>query len=358
MKIKKKNKYRVIGLMSGTSLDGVDLAYAEFLYKKKKWRFSLSASDTIPYQKDWRQRLSGAHLLPAEELLLLHSDYGKFLGELCSQFIAKHKIKKLDFIASHGHTIFHQPQQGFTFQAGDGNAIYAATGVPVIYDFRSLDVALKGEGAPLVPIGDQLLFSRYDVCLNLGGIANLSLQKNKKRIAFDICYCNMALNYLAAQERQEFDNNGNLARQGKINSKLLQQLTAAYSATRKAKPSLAREEFEKIYLPLLGNDSISIPDRLATVCESVAQEITFALPAKKIKLLATGGGALNSFLIEKIKNKLSKKSKVLLPAQSIIQFKEAIVFAFLGVLRMRNEVNTLKSVTGAKRNSCAGLLIG
>ncbi|MBS1487664.1 MAG: anhydro-N-acetylmuramic acid kinase [Bacteroidetes bacterium] len=358
MKIKKKSKYRVIGLMSGTSLDGVDLAYVEFSLKKKKWHFSLEASHTFPYPADWRKKLLEAPSLRAEELLSLHTTYGLFLGQLCRQFIEQHKIKKTDFIASHGHTIFHQPQHGLTFQLGNGHAIYAETDVPVVYDFRNLDVTLGGEGAPLVPMGDQLLFSKYDVCLNLGGIANLSLKKNKKIVAFDISFCNMALNYLASQEGKEFDENGNRARSGKINHELLQQLANAYLPYRQKKPSLAREHFEKDFLPLLANSSISIADRLATVCESVAHEIVLTLPQGKFKLLATGGGALNSFLIERINHQLPEKSKITLPKKSIIHFKEAIVFALLGVLRVRNENNVLKSVTGSQRDSCSGSIIG
>ena len=344
--------------MSGTSLDGVDIAYCEFSFTGKKWNFSLRASQTVRYSSPWKKNLSSAHQLSSEELFRLHSHYGKYLGVLVNWFIEQNKIAEVDFISSHGHTIFHQPEKRFTFQLGDGNALHAETGIPVIYNFRSLDVQLGGEGAPLVPIGDRLLFSSYDVCLNLGGIANLSLEKNGERMAFDICFCNMALNYLATRIGKEFDKNGKMASRGKVNIKLLQKINSIYSTMRNKRPSLAREGFEKDFVTLLKNQSISINDRLATVCESVAHEILLSLSDQKITMLVTGGGALNNYLIKRISSALPQGSKIIVPEKAIINFKEAIVFGFLGVLRMRNEINALKSVTGAKKASCSGTLIG
>jgi len=358
--MKEKNKYRVIGLMSGTSMDGLDIAYCKLANKKNKWRSEIIKAITVKYSSLWKKKLSNAHKLRTEDLLALHAEYGSYLGQSCHDFIKTHKIKKVDFIASHGHTIFHQPQRNFTFQLGEGNAIRAKAGVPVVADFRSLDVTLGGQGAPLVPIGDRYLFHNFDICLNLGGISNLSMEVKEQRKAFDVCFVNMGLNYLASQAKKEFDKNGAMASSGKINSSLLQKLSKVYSSFRKSRPSLGREGFEKWMQPLLNDRKISLNDRLRTFSESIAIEIAGAVPHsdKKLKLLATGGGALNSFLIMLLREKLKNKAEVIVPDKIVINFKEALVFALLGVLRIRNEVNVLKSVTGAKRDSSSGVMIG
>jgi len=346
--------------MSGTSMDGVDFAYCQFMVKKKKWEFSIQIAQTFPYSQEWKNKLSTAHLLSGESLLEFNSGYGRFLGQLCNQFIKQKKIKDIDFISSHGHTIFHQPQNKFTFQLGDGNAMHATIGLPIVFDFRSLDVALGGEGAPLVPIGDRFLFEDFAICLNLGGIANLSMELNGKRKAFDVCFCNMILNYLSAKAGNDFDKNGMLASEGSINEELLNSFGKIYKTKRKKKPSLGREGFEKEFQSLLDDESVPLNDRLRTACESITSEIARSIPVseKKVKLLATGGGALNGFLIELLQRKLPSKTKVIIPSKTIINFKEALVFAFLGVLRWRGETNILKSVTGALHNSCSGVLIG
>jgi anhydro-N-acetylmuramic acid kinase len=344
--------------MSGTSLDGVDIALCNFELNGNRWHFSIKEAKTIKYSAGWKKKLSTAQSLSSQKLLQLHSQYGTYLGELCNRFITERKVKKVDLISSHGHTIFHQPSNKFTFQLGNGNALYAATHLPIAFDFRSLDVTLGGQGAPLVPIGDELLFSNYDACLNLGGIANVSMQVNKKRIAYDICYCNMALNLLASKTGKPFDENGRLALQGVVNKKLLSDLSKVYSANRAKRQSLAREGFESKILALIENDSVSLNDRLRTVCESVANEIVEAVPTskKKLKLLVTGGGAHNRFLINLIQEKLSKV-EVVVPSKTIVDFKEALIFAFLGVLKFRGEINVLKSVTGASRDSSSGILV-
>jgi len=360
METKKTHKYKVIGIMSGTSLDGVDISYCKLIHKKKKWGFEIRAAQTYAYSSEWKKQLSTAHLLSGEALSQVHAQYGKFLGQLCNQFIGQNKITAVDLIASHGHTIFHQPKNKFTYQLGDGNALHAATGLPVAFDFRSLDVALGGEGAPLVPVGDLLLFSDYEVCLNLGGIANLSMDVNGERKAFDICFCNMALNYLTSKIKKDFDEGGKLARQGSVNKNLLNRIEKNSKPLRGKRPSLGREGFEKEMQPLLDDESISLNDRLRTVCESIVDQIVQSVPSskKKIKILATGGGALNSFLIEQLQSRLSLQKEVVVPDKTILNFKEALVFALLGILCKRNEMNVWKSVTGATRDSCSGVLIG
>ncbi len=354
------SKYKVVGLMSGTSLDGLDLIYCEFNKNKKGWTFALKASETKRYTPIWKEKLAKAHLASGEDILLLDKEYGFLLGSTCNSFIKKNKIKSIDFIASHGHTVFHQPEKKFTFQLGDGSAIHSSSSLPVINDFRSVDVLKGGRGAPLVPIGDHFLFSQYDVCLNLGGIANLSLTEKGKRIAYDICFVNQGLNHLAYKMKKSYDKNGKGASRGKINRVMLADLNKRYAKWRKSRPSLGREDFEKHFIPILDNEKISINDRLRTFCESICDEIVFCIrhKRKKIKLFTTGGGALNVFLINLLQKKLSDSTLVVVPDSEIVNYKEAIIFAFLGVLRVRNEINILKSVTGAHSNSSAGVMIG
>jgi anhydro-N-acetylmuramic acid kinase len=351
-------EFHVIGLMSGTSLDGLDMAYCRFTKKKGKWGFDVKHAATIAYNLTWKSRLASAHELSSEPLLNLHTKYGRWIGQTVKKFISKEKINKLDLIASHGHTIFHQPHNGFTFQLGDGNAICAETGVTVVYDFRSLDVQLGGQGAPLVPVGDRHLFSDYDVCLNLGGIANLSTEVNNKRIAFDICFANMGLNYLASLAGLDYDRDGEMARKGTVNRILLNQINGFYT-TLKARPSLAREQFDSKLRPLLSNKKIKLEDRTRTFCESIALEISKAINKKKrVSILATGGGARNKFLMELFRSKLDEGSSIIIPNSVTLDFKEAVVFAFLGLLKLQGETNVLRSVTKASRDSCSGVVTG
>ncbi len=345
--------------MSGTSLDGVDIACCTFTHNQG-WTFTIDRAETVAYPTAWRKKLSEAHTLPAEKLIALDVAYGKYLGELCSTFIKQHKIRGVHFIASHGHTIFHQPKNGFTLQIGNGNAIHAVTNLPVICDFRSLDVIKGGQGAPLVPAGDALLFSEYDMCLNLGGIANLSLEHKKNRTAFDVCYVNMGLNYLAQQAGKKYDTAGSMASDGEVNAVLLKKLDKVYAKIKTKRPSLGREFFEKEIQPLLADKKIPIHDKLRTFTESSAKEITAALleSGKNKTVLCTGGGVFNSFLIYRMIELCGDDATLVIPDIEIINFKEALVFAFLGVLRIRNEANCLKSVTGATQNSSSGVMIG
>jgi anhydro-N-acetylmuramic acid kinase len=316
-------------------------------------------AETIAYDKTWRKMLSVAHLLSGEDLIRLHTLYGHYLGNLINAFCKKNAIDNVDFISSHGHTIFHQPQLGFTFQLGDGHAIHAITGKQVVFDFRSLDVARGGQGAPLVPVGDHLLFHEYDVCLNIGGIANCSMQQNKKRIAFDICFANMILNHLSDQVGKKFDKDGAMAASGRVDKRLLERLMAGYSKIRGTRPSLGREFFEDKIQPLVDHSEVSVPDKLATAIESIAIEIGRSISDGKRKtVLCTGGGAFNHYLMFRLLERVGDKVSLVIPNESLVKFKEAIVFGFLGVLRVRNEVNCLKSVTGATHDSSSGTMIG
>lgn len=358
--MEEKQKYRALGLMSGTSLDGVDVACCTFQKKGTQWEFKIDKAMTVHYTSGWINKLSNAHTLSAEDLVQFHTEYGIFLGNLCRKFIQLYGLKQIDFIASHGHTIFHQPQKKFTFQLGDGNAIHAISKLPVVYDFRSLDVALGGQGAPLVPIGDHFLFGEYDICLNIGGIANLSQVSGGKRIAFDVCVANMGLNYLAMKMGNAFDKQGQLASDGELNKAMLKSLRGTHSKIRTNRLSLGREFFEQKVKPVLDNEEISVADRLTTFAEFIAIEIAFVLDQRKksTSVLCTGGGTFNSYLVYRLLELCGDHVNLIIPDPEIVKFKEALIFAFLGVRRVRNEINSLKSVTQATRDSCGGVLIG
>jgi anhydro-N-acetylmuramic acid kinase len=354
-----QDSYRVIGLMSGTSLDGLDIAYCMFRKRSSQWEYRIEMATTVKYSAGWLKRLSTAHTLSGEELMGLDAAYGKFLANSVERFISKNKIRP-DFISSHGHTIYHQPGKGFTYQLGSGYILHALTSLPVVYDFRSLDVALGGEGAPLVPAGDKFLFSEYDVCLNLGGIANLSCDVKNERIAYDVAFCNMSLNYLMSSIGKSYDDGGTMSGEGEVNVKLLRKLNSINAQLRVKRPSLGREIFEKHLKPLADEKSISLRDKLRTFTESSATEIAFAILKlrKNAKVLCTGGGTFNSFLISRILDHCGDDATLIIPEDEIVKFKEAMVFAFLGVLKTRGEVNCLRSVTGAMKDSSGGLMVG
>jgi anhydro-N-acetylmuramic acid kinase len=354
-----KSKYRVIGLMSGTSLDGLDMAYCIFQKVKSGWKYTLQHAVTVKYPAAWLSRLSKAHTLSGEDLMALDAAYGTYLGIACRKFLDRQGVRA-DFIASHGHTIFHQPPKRFTTQIGNGYSLFAASGLPVVCDFRTLDVALGGEGAPLVPAGDKLLFYDYDVCLNMGGIANLSVDVKGKRYAYDICFCNMGLNTLAAEASKKFDKNGDMAAAGVVNDGMLRALTKVYAKYNRKRPSLGREMFENDLLPLISNNGISLEDRLCTLVESTAIEICRAIKAHRetARVLCTGGGALNAFLITRMLHHGGDDVTFIIPDEEVVNFKEALVFGFLGVLRVREEINCLSSVTRAARDSSGGTMIG
>lgn len=354
-----RNNFKVIGLMSGTSLDGLDICYCYFNNRNSSWTYTIKSAKTLKYSRNWMEKLSSAPNLSGEELLELDAEYGKLLGKACVDFMDEAGAKP-DFIASHGHTIFHQPQKGFTYQLGNGNALHSVVRRPVVCDFRSLDVMLGGEGAPLVPAGDRVLFSEYDVCLNLGGIANLSLDVKGKRIAYDICFCNMGLNYLMSKIGKDFDIGGKLSSNGVVAESLLTNLNKTYSAFRKKRPSLGRELFETKFKPLLDAPDVALKDKLKTFTTSCVNEIAHAITSAKkdANVLCTGGGAFNSFLMAELCCRCGDDATLIIPEDDIVKFKESIVFAFLGVLRVNGEINCLKSVTGASRNSSGGVLIG
>lgn len=347
--------YHALGLMSGTSLDGLDICHASFQKDDfGKWNFKILDSSTFSYSETWESKLRNAIHLSAEELFELHSEYGFYLGEKVLKFIEQYSLENIDLIASHGHTVFHQPQKKFTVQIGDGRAIKILTNIPVIYDFRSQDVLMGGNGAPLVPIGDELLFSEFDACLNIGGFSNISFKENGKRIAFDICPVNIVLNQFSKHLGKDYDENGDFARNGTINEALLSALNSIPYYQQNPPKSLGMEWVSKYILPKFKDENPSTI--LATFTEHAAIQIAEVFNKNKIKnVLFTGGGTYNSYLIERIKMKT--QTEIIVPEKEIINFKEALIFAFMGVLRMKNENNVLSSATGSLQDHCSGIMI-
>lgn len=341
-----------IGVMSGTSLDGMDVAWCRFEHRDNAWSYHILDAETFPYPPDFRQRLAEATRLSALEYAQLDVDLGVFFAQRLNQWIGQRP--KPDFIASHGHTVFHQPQHGLTTQIGSGAVIAAQTGIRTVCDFRTTDVALGGQGAPLVPIGDELLFGQYDACLNLGGFSNISFRKDDCRLAFDISPCNMALNLLANRQGLEYDPDGKIAQSGQLIPQLLEQLNQLEYYWLSPPKSLGKEWFDGTFFPLLKPflGQYSLPDCLRTVVEHIALQIAAVVPALAGQMLVTGGGAHNRFLI----GQLSEKSplQVIIPDPLTIDYKEALVFAFLGLLRLQETSNCLKSVTGAISDNCGG----
>lgn len=342
-----RDSLSILGVMSGTSLDGVDLALCRISNEGKKYK--ILRAKTIPYTQEWKNKLKAAENSSGEELAQHDRNYGQFLGQLCKEFL---RDDKPDYIASHGHTIFHDPAHGYTFQSGSGSEIARITGITTINDFRSTDVSLGGQGAPLVPIGDLLLFGKYTYCLNLGGFINVSFDVDGTRRAYDIAPLNYVLNAIARQMGMEYDSGGKVAAKGKYNLSLGENLDRLPYYSQSPPKSLGREWVEQNVFPLLSN-SISPADQLHTFCKHAAKQVGISCPGEG-KMLVTGGGAYNYFFIGELRKNC--KAEIVIPDDETIQFKEALIFALLGYLRVHNKINALASVTGASRDSCGGTI--
>lgn len=342
-------KTHIIGVMSGTSLDGLDIAYVAFEEDYKK--FEILKAETFSYPSEWKLFLKDAILLSEEKLKQLDIDYGLYIGQKINEFILNNKLKEIDFIASHGHTVFHQPEKGITLQIGNGQTIANVTNHKIICDFRTQDVQLGGQGAPLVPIGDQLLFEDYNSCVNLGGFANISFQEKSKRIAFDICPVNIVLNHYTRKIGYDFDENGTIARTGKLNTELLEALNSLPFYNRQPPKSLGLEWVTTQVFPLINNLEIAIPTILRTFVKHSAFQIGKIIKDKG-PVLVTGGGVYNAFLMKEIENEAG--FKILKESSELIEFKEALIFAFLGLLRNNDRINCLQSVTGAIKDHSSG----
>jgi len=345
--------------MSGTSLDGLDLAYCHIWQEETIWNFEIKETKSISYSQEMQDKLKNSILLSADALLIFHNTYGTWLGEQAKTFIDENNLE-VDAIASHGHTTHHQPENGLTFQIGSGQHLANTSGQKVVCDFRTNDVALGGQGAPLVPIGDKLFFGNYDFCLNLGGISNVSFDKGGKRIAYDIGLANMILNYITRKNGLDYDEGGQLARNGTINSRMLEKLNALEFYKLPIPKSIGYEWFVEKVVPIVDNTEDTMENLLCTgvhhICEQVAIQIKSHCKKPKNTLFVTGGGALNNFLIDTLQEKLVQEIEVASTKKQLIEFKEAVVFSLMGVLRLENKINVLSSVTGAKRDSSSGVV--
>lgn len=349
-----KRNYKVLGVMSGTSLDGVDLAECFFsISEEGQWDYDIGVAGTIPYPEHWSTALREAIDYSEGELEDLNKAYTEFLSQVISGFIIENKIDHLDAICSHGHTVLHRPEEGITFQIGNLPELARATGHFVVFDFRVQDVELGGQGAPLVPIGDRLLFGDYDYCLNLGGFANGSFEENRRRIAFDICPVNIVLNRYAQQLGVPFDEGGKLAASGELDVELFEALNALPYYSQQAPKSLGLEWVKEAVLPLLEASNHSAKNILRTCVEHTAYQLARQF-ADGSSVLVTGGGAYNTYLLNRVLHFSSVQLEV--PEPKLVEFKEALVFGLLGVLRLRDEVNCLASVTGAKKDHSSGII--
>ena len=349
-----RNEWDGIGVMSGTSLDGIDLAWCHFTREEDgRWGYAIEHAVTFPYSDDFRERLANAPYLSALEYVKLNNDVAEVMAEGINEWLGDGP--RPDYIASHGHTVFHQPDIGLTTQIGNGAVIAARTGVTTVCDFRTTDVALGGQGAPLVPIGDELLFGEFDTCLNLGGIANISYNTDDQRIAYDISPCNMALNKLANRTGLPYDKDGQLSRNGQLIPELLAALNGLGYYRQPAPKSLGKEWYESVFHPVLEPfmEKHPLADVARTVVEHIAVQIAANVPVGAQTMLVTGGGAHHAFLIQQIRHQRDTLD-VIVPDDLIIDYKEALIFAFLGLLRLHGENNCLRSVTGARKDCCGG----
>ena len=350
----KKNRYHVLGVMSGTSLDGIDVAECFFeISEQQQWSFTIGVSETMEYPTVWKKTLQEAVHYSEEKLIELNENYTDYLSQIISAFISKHEITAIDAVCSHGHTILHEPEKGVTLQIGNLPKLASLINQTVVCDFRVQDVKLGGQGAPLVPIGDQLLFPEYDYCLNLGGFANCSFEENGKRIAYDICPVNIVLNLYAEKLGQPYDKGGKIAASGELNKDLLNQLNHLNFYNENPPKSLGLEWVQAYIFPILEASEDSSRNMLRTFTEHIAIQLARQFSEGK-KVLITGGGVYNSFLIKRLQK--IKNLEIVLPSVELIENKEALIFGLLGVLKLRNEVNCLASVTGAKQNHSSGVV--
>ena len=350
--IMSKKEIFAIGLMSGTSLDGIDLVYVKFLKNEYSF-FEIIHAETVSYTAEWKLLLQQAIHFSSDALLDLDVVYGKHLGSVLADFISNYKITEIDFIASHGHTVLHQPEEGITLQIGSGVEIAKITQQKVVSDFRTQDVKLGGQGAPLVPIGDELLFSKYDFCLNLGGFSNVSFKKESKRIAFDICPVNIVLNHYANKIGLEYDVDGSIASEGELNRSLLEKLNTLAFYNKEAPKSLGLEWVQQEIFPLIDAIEEDVASVLRTFVAHIAIQISKIIKDSD-SVLITGGGVFNSFLMQEIEN--YSNIKIVQASGILINYKEALIFALLGVLKIENQINCLKSVTGAHKNHSSGVV--
>ena len=354
--------YRVIGIMSGSSLDGLDIVFAELQETGSEWNYEIRCAACLEYDEEMKQKLAGATHLSAIDYQLLHTEYGRSVGKKINEFIDANQLNhEVSIVASHGHTTFHLPEKKMTHQLGDGAAIAAEVRLPVISDLRSMDIAFGGQGAPIVPLGEKLLFSGYQYFLNIGGIANISIHNANETIAYDVCAANRILNMLAGEKGLAFDDEGKIAGQGMIHEGLLKKLNALEYYQLPFPKSLSNSFGTDMVYPLIKSFNLTTENTLCTYIEHICMQIKNSLQLSKQdevqKIFVTGGGAFNIFLVERLQKHLEQINfEINIPSAEVVQYKEALIMALLGVLRWREQYTVLASVTGALRDSIGGAL--
>ncbi len=351
------SKYEIVGLMSGTSLDGLDIAHLRFEQRHGKWTFDVLHSSSHAYEDELQSKLKSAPSLTKYELDKLDVEFAEEMGKRVNRFLLEHNINKqnLDAIASHGHTVFHQPEKGFSKQIGCGRTLAKITGIIVINDFRNGDIAVGGQGAPLVPIGDKLLFSdQADAFLNLGGFCNITFKnQNEKWVAFDISPCNLPLNRIAEGLGKRYDDGGQIAKSGRFIEPLLDKLNRLPYYQLPYPKSLGTEWLEAEFNSKI-DFNLNAADLAHTITEHIAQQIGQVLITNKLKkVFVTGGGAYNTYLIDRVRK--HSETEVLIPSAGIIEFKEALIFAFLGALHLAGQASNVPSATGASKEVTLGV---
>ena len=341
----------ILGIMSGTSCDGLDFCLVSFSEEENGYTYNIIQTHSFSYSNEWKQKLQNAYHLSGKAIKHLEFDFTKLQIDYIERFRQLYPDLNIDFIATHGHTVFHSPDIGYTFQMTFGGLIAEHTKITTICNFRDQDVFLGGQGAPLVPIGDMHLFKTYDACINLGGFANISYQENGQRIAYDLCPFNILMNTEALRLDLSFDKGGSLAATGRVLPDLLNHLNQLPYYKQTYPKSLSVEDLKSNYLNPLELYKGSPEDNLATLVEHYITIISKSINNKGSVLL-TGGGVFNNFFVDNLKKVC--KSQITVPNKALIEFKEALIFAFLGYLRLRNRVNVLSSVTGSRTNHSSG----
>lgn len=351
----KKQTYTVVGVMSGTSCDGIDLAHCQFhLSEEDRWSYSIFEAKTVSYNSRWYQQLSESVHMDPDQIHLLNLSYTALLNDVILSFINEHEISDLDLICSHGHTVWHKPEEGMTLQIGNLKSIADNMPCPVVCDFRTQDVALGGQGAPLVPIGDKLLFSEFEACLNLGGFANISFRTHDGgTMAYDMCPFNIVLNHWAQKLGADYDCNGEFARSGSVNQQVLHQFNTLSYYHLSPPKSLGLEWVQSNFYPRYESYTLDPKDWLATLAEHMIEQIHAATPGFK-RILVSGGGANNDYVLERLNKSIP--DRFIRPDSRLIDYKESLIFGLLGVLRSRGDINCLSSVTGASRDHCSGMI--
>lgn len=340
------NIFKIIGIMSGTSLDGIDIAHCTFK-ESRDWTYKIDKAITVQYPKKLKNKLKSSIELSGYDLIKLDHSLGEFIGLEINKFIKYNNLNP-ELISSHGHTVFHNPKEKIGLQIGNANKILSIVKLPVINNFRELDIILGGQGAPLVPIGEKLLFKGYNYFINLGGILNLTKIDPRNMYAYDVVASNLVLNNISNKLNLEYDHKGEIARNGKLIPKLFDKLNSIEYYKKNYPKTIGIEWINKNIYPTIYKLNYNLKDVMNTFSNHIAYQLIKNINGEKNKILVTGGGAYNEYLIEKIKLYDNNKNEWIIPNDNLVNYKEALIFAFMGLLKRMNKQNILNDVTGCK----------